>query len=415
MRKILIVGAGQSGLQLAIALQTLGYETSLISSRTADEIRAGHIMSTQCMFHSALQHERDLGINFWENEAPCIDGLGVSVAAPDGSRPIDWVDRLDACAQSVDQRVKMAGWIEAFAERGGNFIVCKTTVSDLEVLARSHELTLVATGKGEFTSLFRRDASRSTYDSPQRALSVAFVHGLEPRPEHPDLDAVQFNIVPGVGELFIIPTLTLSGRADILFWEALPGGPLDVFESIKRPEDHLRVTLELMKQYVPWEYARARKVVITDSKATLVGRYTPTVRHPVGELPSGGLVLGVADVVVTNDPITGQGSNNASKCAASYLAAITEHGDRPFDREWMQTTFERYWVDAQDVTRWTNALLGPPPEHVLNLIETAGRVPAVARRFVNGFDNPSDFRAYFFDPDKTSAWLAEAGGVSQQS
>jgi 2-polyprenyl-6-methoxyphenol hydroxylase-like FAD-dependent oxidoreductase len=87
MRKILIVGAGQSGLQLAIGLQTLGHEISLISNRTPDEIRAGQVMSTQCMFHSALQHERDLGINFWEDEAPCIEGLGVSVAAPDGSRP----------------------------------------------------------------------------------------------------------------------------------------------------------------------------------------------------------------------------------------------------------------------------------------------------------------------------------------
>ena len=33
-------------------------------------------------------------------------------------------------------------------------------------------------------------------------------------------------------------------------------------------------------------------------------------------------MLGLADVVVLNDPITGQGSNNASKCAASYLATI---------------------------------------------------------------------------------------------
>ncbi|MEV0495806.1 styrene monooxygenase/indole monooxygenase family protein, partial [Streptomyces atratus] len=34
--------------------------------------------------------------------------------------------------------------------------------------------------------------------------------------------------VPVVGELFVMPTLTTSGRADILFWEGVPGGPLDV-------------------------------------------------------------------------------------------------------------------------------------------------------------------------------------------
>lgn len=69
MRKILVVGAGQSGLQLALGLQSHGYEVTLMSNRTADEIRSGRVMSTQCMFHTALQHERDLQLNFWEQQA----------------------------------------------------------------------------------------------------------------------------------------------------------------------------------------------------------------------------------------------------------------------------------------------------------------------------------------------------------
>lgn len=64
---------------------------------------------------------------------------------------------------------------------------------------------------------------------------------------------------------------------------------------------------------------------------------------------------------MANDPITGQGSNSASKCAAAYLASIVEHGDKPFDEEWMQATFDRYWATAQHVTKWTNAMLGAPP------------------------------------------------------
>src|SRR5690606_5967951 len=82
MRKILVVGAGQSGLQLALGLESHGYEVTLMSHRTADEIRTGRVMSTQCMFHTALQHERDLQLHFWESPAPKIRGLGVSVAAP---------------------------------------------------------------------------------------------------------------------------------------------------------------------------------------------------------------------------------------------------------------------------------------------------------------------------------------------
>ncbi|MFI6107810.1 styrene monooxygenase/indole monooxygenase family protein [Streptomyces sp. NPDC051310] len=406
MRKILIVGAGQSGLQLALGLQAQGYEVTLMSNRTADEIRAGRVMSTQCMFHTALQHERDLGINFWESQAPRIEGLGVSVAAPDASRAVDWVGRLDGYAQSVDQRVKMAGWMETFAQRGGQLVIHGAAVSDLDYFSRTYDLVLVSAGKGELVSMFERDAERSPYAEPQRALAVAYVHGLGPRPEHPEFDAVRCNLVPGVGELFVMPTLTTSGRADILFWEGIPGGPLDVFQGVKDPREHLALTLELLEKFLPWEYARTAGVELTDANGTLSGRYAPTVRKPIGRLPGGGLVLGVADVVVANDPITGQGSNSASKCAAAYLDAIVSHGDRPFDEAWMQATFDRYWETARHVTKWTNAMLAPPPEHVLNLIGAAGGLPDVANRFANGFNDPSDFENFFYDPEKTAAYLA---------
>ena len=45
-RKILIVGAGQSGLQLALGLQQYDYDVTVMSARTAEEIRAGRVMST---------------------------------------------------------------------------------------------------------------------------------------------------------------------------------------------------------------------------------------------------------------------------------------------------------------------------------------------------------------------------------
>ncbi|WP_432067111.1 styrene monooxygenase/indole monooxygenase family protein [Streptomyces sp. C10-9-1] len=411
MRKILVVGAGQSGLQLALGLQSQGYEVTLMSNRTADEIRSGRVMSTQCMFHTALQHERDLGINFWESQAPRIEGLGVSVAGPDGGRAVDWVGRLGGYAQSVDQRVKMAGWMEAFAQRGGQLVIHGAAVSDLDYFSRAYDLVLVSAGKGELVSLFERDADRSPYSEPQRALAVAYVHGLGPRPEHPDYDAVRCNLVPGVGELFVMPTFTTSGRADILFWEGVPGGPLDVFRGVRDPAEHLSLTLELMEKYTPWEYARATRVELTDAGGTLAGRYAPTVRRPVGRLPGGGLVLGVADVVVANDPITGQGSNSAAKCAASYLDSITAHGDRPFDEEWMRGAFDRYWDTARHVTKWTNAMLGVPPEHVLGLIGAAGAHQPVADRFANGFNDPADFEDFFYDPEKTGAYLASVSGA----
>ncbi|WP_446039981.1 styrene monooxygenase/indole monooxygenase family protein [Streptomyces sp. SID1121] len=410
MRRVLIVGAGQSGLQLALGLQSHGYEVTLMSNRTADEIRTGRVMSTQCMFHTALQHERDLRLDFWAAQAPRIMGVGVSVADPAApaelSRPVDWLGRLDAFAQSVDQRVKMAGWMDTFARRGGQLVIHGVAVSDLDYFSRTYDLVLVSAGKGEIVSMFARDAARSPYTSPRRALAVAYVHGLGPRPEHPDDDAVRCNFVPGVGEFFVMPTFTTGGRADILFWEGVPGGPLDVFEGVRDPADVLSLILELMERFTPWEYGRATKIELTDANATLCGRYTPTVRDPVGRLPGGGLVLGVADVVVANDPVTGQGSNSASKCAAVYLDAILAHGEREFDEVWMRAAFDRFWESARHVTKWTNVMLEPPRDHVLRLIAAGTDHPAVADRIANGFNDPADFEDFFYEEEKAEGYLA---------
>ncbi|BBC33020.1 hypothetical protein SGFS_043140 [Streptomyces graminofaciens] len=411
MRKILVVGAGQSGLQLALGLQSHGYEVTLMSNRTADEIRHGRVMSTQCMFHTALQHERDLRLNFWETQAPKMVGIGVSVAGPGAERVVDWVGRLDGYAQSIDQRVKMAGWLETFAHRGGQLVVHGAAVSDLDYFSRVYDLVLVAAGKGELVSMFPRNAARSPFTRPQRALAASYVHGLGPRPEHPEYEAAHCNLVPGVGELFVTSTLTTSGPADLLFWEGVPGGPADVFQGVVDPAEHLALTLSLMKRFTPWEYARTANVELTDAGGVLSGRYTPVVREPVAHLPGGGLALGVADVVVANDPLTGQGANTASKCAATYLRAILDHGDQEFDEAWMRRTFDRFWTEtAGPTTKWANAMLGEPPEHVLNLLGAAGALPVVASRFANGFDDPADFEGYFYEAEKTEAYLSEVAG-----
>ena len=410
--RILIVGAGQSGLQLAHGLLQHGYDVTLMSARTAGEIRAGRVMSTQAMFDAALQHERDLGLNFWEDEAPHFNGIGFSLAGPDGGLALDWAGHLRAYAQSVDQRVKMSGWLEALEQRGGRVIIHGVTVSDLDRLVPRYDLTIVAAGKGELVQLFGRDPSHSPYTAPQRALSVVYVRGLAARPDRGSLSTVNFNLIPGVGELFVMPALTTTGPCDILFFEGIPEGPLDCFTGIRQPEDHLRLMLQLMEKFVPWEYEQARGVELTDRGGTLAGRYTPVVRFPVGSLPSGGAVLGMADVVVANDPITGQGSNNASKCAAIYLDKIVSHGDRPFDREFMRDTFSSFWDYAQYPTTWTNAMLQPPPPHAVQVLGAAAQHQEIADRFANGFNDPRDFFTWFMDPAKAASYLEAVAGAT---
>ena len=409
MRKILIVGAGQAGLQLANGLAESGYDVTVVSNRTPEQIRDGTVLSSQCMFDQALQHERDLGLNFWDDECPPVEGLSFSVPAPDGSgnKAIYFEAKLDRPAQSVDQRVKMPRWLEELERRGGKIELHEATPADLDRYAHENDLVIVAAGKGDITGIFERDAERSTYDKPMRALALTYVTGMTPRPE---FSAVNFNLVPGVGEYFVFPALTTSGPCEIMVFEGIPGGPMDCWGDVETPAQHLQRSLELLQQFFPWEAERNRDVALTDDKGILAGRFPPTVRRPVADLPGGALALGLADVVVLNDPITGQGSNNASKCAAVYLQRILDRGDAPFDREWMQETFEQYWAYAQYVAGWTNALLGPPPEHVLNLLGAAGQNPRIAKRFVEGFDDPRDFFEWFMTPDKAEAYLAEVSG-----
>ncbi len=405
MRKILIIGAGQSGLQLALSLLGEGYDVTVMSARTPEEIRNGHITSTQVMFGPNLRLEREHDINQWEDETPRITSLNVAVAGPPGNIALNFKAPFDEYAQSVDQRVKMAGWLELFESRGGKIIYHGVMTSDLEGLTAQYELTIVAAGKGELVELFDRDPSRSPFDSAQRTLAVVYVHGMEPRPGF-DEPNVGINVTPGVGELFVIPALTKTGPCDILFWEAVPGGPLDRWEGRLSPQEHLDRSLGLMREFVPWEHARCGAVEPTDSRSALSGSYAPVVRHPVGELSATSHVLGMADVVVANDPIAGQGSNNAARCAATYLDSILKRGGRPFDREWMQQTFDAYWEYARHVTNFSNALLGPLPEHVQGILGAASQNPTVAHRFAYGYANPTDFENWLMDPAKAETYLA---------
>lgn len=199
MRRIAIVGGGQAGLPLALGLLAKGYQVTVVTNRAPDDIRDGKVMSSQCMFDASLQIERDLGLNQWESECPPVEGIGLVVPHPEqhGQKAIDWSARLDRPAQAVDQRIKMPAWMEQVESRGGKLLIQDGGIAELELLAVSHDLVLLAAGKGDVVKHFERDASRSPFDKPQRALALTYVAGLQ---KTPDYSRVSFNLIPGVGE-----------------------------------------------------------------------------------------------------------------------------------------------------------------------------------------------------------------------
>ncbi|GGP57982.1 styrene monooxygenase/indole monooxygenase family protein [Streptomyces abikoensis] len=412
MRRIAIVGAGQAGLQLALGLRERGYDVTVVTARTPQEVRAGRVLSTQLMYGPALALERRAGLNLWGQQTPAIDGVVISPVDPPGARMPERAvgARLDAPAQSVDQRVKTARWLELFEERGGRVEYRPVAPEELPALASGYELTLLATGHGPLGEVFGRDERHSPYEQPQRVLACVYVHGVRPDPELPP-SFLRMSAFPGAGEFFVLPALTGSGPCVILLWEGKPGGPFDCWQNVSGPGAALERSWQLLRSYAPWEYELCAQAEPTDPGAALIGSLTPVVRHPVAEVAPGSYVLGMADAVVLNDPITGQGSNNAARCADRYLASIVERGERPFDRAWMHETFAGWWEHARHTTAFTNMVLDAArPRHFEDVMAAAARHPALAHRYVNGFADPADYQEWLMDADRAEACLAAVAG-----
>ena len=401
MRHITIVGGGQAGLVLAIGLLQSGYFVRVAQNRPRTAIANGKVMSTQCVFGTARAEERRLGLDFWNDIAPAVTGMRVAVAAPDGSgnKAFGFVGNLAAPAQSVDQRVKFPRFLDAFVAQGGTLEIVDAGIPELERYATESDLVIVAAGKGPVSQLFARDDARSLYDKPMRALSAVYTNGTNPY----EKTCVTATLIPGAGELFMIPCLTRSGPCEILFFEAVPGGPLDAFDAAMDVDTQLAKTKALIKQFVPWEYERVADATPTDTNGALAGRVQPTIRKGVGTLPSGKHVLGLADAVILNDPIVGQGSNNAIKAAAVTLDAIVQRGSTPYDATWMNATYEAAFHRVEASTLWSNMILMPPPPHVIELLARASEKQELADKVAQGFDEPGIIVPLFADPALAAA------------
>ncbi|GAA1959978.1 styrene monooxygenase/indole monooxygenase family protein [Kitasatospora viridis] len=404
MRRIAIAGAGQAGLQLGLGLLAAGFEVTVVAARTPGEVRGGPVLSSQAMFGPALRIEAAAGLDLWSGEVPRVGAVRSVLAAPPAVRALEFTMVPDEPAESVDQRLKMARWLELLEERGGRVEYRTLDRAGLTKLALRHELTVVATGRGEPASFFERDASRSRHDRPLRTISCLYVHGVG-SPEPATEPMARLHALPGLGELYLQPALTRSGPCSILLWEAVPGGPLDCFADRPGPREQAKRIREVLAEFVPWEAELWAGAEPTDKGAGLYGSVTPTVRRPVAELAPELPVLGIGDTVVLNDPITGQGANSAARAAEHYLRAIVEHGSAPFTAEWMQDTFEAFWEQhARHAVDFTSAML-TVPDHLQAVFAAAAAHPEVARRFANTYADPADYAHWLATPELTSAYL----------
>lgn len=179
----------------------------------------------------------------------------------------------------------------------------------------------------------------------------------------------------------------------------------------------------VLRSHAPRLAERVADAELLDDEDTSAHSYTPHVRNPVGVLPSGGLVLGMADAVVsTDDPIAAQAANVSMASANHYLSRILAHGSAKFDRAWMTQTFTGFWSGipngeyplagmgqaAAGLTQILDQIWSPEaPAHLAQVLGAAVTHQQVADRFIGDLDDPRRYAEWLYDAESARRFLTE--------
>jgi 2-polyprenyl-6-methoxyphenol hydroxylase-like FAD-dependent oxidoreductase len=190
--------------------------------------------------------------------------------------------------------------------------------------------------------------------------------------------------------MFHAPFLSRDGVVSAVLVEALPGGPLAPLVETRYEDDPQAfesLVLRLLRDHAPNVFERVTVPAfhLTGPLDLFQGALTPTVRRSSCELITGTFAVAVGDAWIVNDPITGQGANLGSACAAELASVIVEH--QTYDAQFCQEVDRRMWAIADPVCRFTNAFLEPPPPHVLQILLAATESQRVADAFTTNFGN----------------------------
>lgn len=389
MRRIGIIGCGTAGIQLAYSLKN-DFDVTLHHYEAPQNILDGRIRSTQVHFHPTLERERRFNMPA-EDNAPQIRTIHFQL----GQQKL-FTGNLSGIASSMDQRLRFAESMNDLSAQGVKLIHGRLKQEDLLDLIPSYNLIIDATGKAGPLAPFPVETGLTPYQAPQRKCIVGYFTGV--RPAEPE--GISITVLPGNGEMFEIPAMTDSGRATILFIEAVPEGILDVFKGIKSTSEFVARMANVIEEHFHPIYERidVERFALIDENAFLQTAITPIIHRPYAVL-DGTLILGCGDSVFLSDPITGQGCNTASYAAERLYETLITHKESTWDEAvgidyWNRT---KQYITA--VTEWTNAMTEPLPEHIAGLLMQADSDQMTADGIAAWFENPiKAYKAFHKDP-----------------
>ena len=404
MSKIAIIGSGINGMVAAHGLLAQGHKVTVYSAlRAQDWLDKVPPSGTAARYSSAIELERELNLNHWEELIPKIDGVHFVHCMQPGAQPITFTGDVTRKIMAIDTRLQSSQWMYDFEDRGGKIEIEEIDVKKLDEIANENDLSLVATGKRALSSIFKRDEARSIYRTPQRLLAMITVKNLSmQRKSVPGKKlAAVANFFAHIGETFDFPYLHKDGfQCWNLLFTANEGREFDKFRNYKSGEEVVNIAKTLFKEFIPWDYEWFKNAELADEHSWLVGTVTQCVKNPVSILPSGKPVMALGDTAVTLDPAGGQGANNGYRQIRTLLKAVKLRGEQPFTEEWMHKTFDEYYETiGKAAVELTNIFLSGNYqagfEQLASQYDNNGkpRNEALAQSFVNlsldGADDPN--------------------------
>lgn len=423
MRKIAIIGSGISGLAAAHGLVRAGYEVDLYSDRTpAQWLHDSRPTGTAARFDLALSYERELGLNFWDDVAPGGEGVFLTFCPKLHLELIRLVGRFERPFQAVDVRLQSARWMEELERRGGRVLIEQVSVDRLATIAAEHDLTVVATGRADLCRLFERDDERSVYAGPQRKLAMVIATGAKLAVDNLPLLPVKFDFLGTDGEIFFVPYFHKDrGPSWNLLVEAKPGSRMDRFAEVKNGEEAMETVKRIVTELFPWDAGFVKNMQLADPNGWLTGSVTPSVRRGSARLDNGQVIAALGDTAISYDPIAAQGANSGIKQARALVTNILARGGQPFDRDWMDSTFESYWSEyGRHAFTFSNLLLEPitaPAKELLiaqfgsdGRADNTSSAQKVANAFVENFNDPRRLTAAFTDMAAARKVIGDVAG-----